>query len=198
VREAVKALEALGILESRTGSGLRVRAFSLDPILDNLGYALLSDTNSVLELIAVRRHLEVGFIEEVARQATPHQLRVLRSIVDRMGARAARGEPFPEEDRFFHQALYGPADNALLLRLIDVFWVVISRLRAAAQLEPSPDLVDVWEDHRRIVESLERHDPAGARAAMQAHFATISKLKQRIHHRPAASTVPDGSAQSQG
>src|SRR5688572_6879512 len=106
VREAVKALEALGILESRTGSGLRVRAFSLDPILDNLGYGLLFDTNSVLELIAVRQHLEVGFIEEVARQATPQQLRVLRSIVDRMGERAARGEPFLEEDRFFHQALY--------------------------------------------------------------------------------------------
>src|SRR5688500_18764171 len=110
VREAVKALESLGILETRPGVGLFVRSFSFDPIVDNLGYSLAFDKHKLAELLAVRKQLEAGFVEEVAARATPAQLRVLRSVVDRMGERVAHETQttnFQEEDRFFHRTLYG-------------------------------------------------------------------------------------------
>jgi len=95
-----------GLLAVISTLGLFVRAFSLDPILDNLGYGLLADRTSVRELLQVREHLEASFMPLVVRAATPQQRRVLRSVVDRMGERAARGEVFSEEDRFFHRVLY--------------------------------------------------------------------------------------------
>ena len=175
VREAVKALESLGILEARPGVGLFVRSFSFDPIVDNLGYSLTFDKHRLAELLAVRKQLEAGFVEEVAARATPAQLRVLRSVVDRMGERVAletQTTDFQEEDRFFHRTLYGGLGNELLLKLLDVFWTVYRRLRDQARVE-AVDPVRTWEDHRRIVEALERRDRAAARAAIIKHFAGV-------------------------
>src|SRR5688500_1711329 len=67
VREAVKALESLGVLESRSGVGLRVRAFSLAPLIENMGYGIELDPTSLAELLQVRHHLEASFVGEVAR-----------------------------------------------------------------------------------------------------------------------------------
>ena len=175
VREAVKALESLGILEARPGVGLFVRSFSFDPIIDNLGYSLTFDKHRLAELLAVRKQLEAGFVEQVAAHATPAQLRVLRSVVDRMGERVAletQTTDFQQEDRFFHRTLYGGLGNELLLKLLDVFWTVYRRLRDQAHVE-AVDPVRTWEDHRRIVEALERRDRAAARAAMIQHFAGV-------------------------
>ena len=104
-----------------------MRPFSFDPIVDNLGYSLTFDKHQLAELLAVRKQLEAGFVEEVAARATPAQLRVLRSVVDRMGERVAletQTTDFQEEDRFFHRTLYGGLGNELLLKLLDVFWTV--------------------------------------------------------------------------
>jgi DNA-binding FadR family transcriptional regulator len=175
VREAVKGLESLGVIEARPRVGLFVASFSLDRVLDNLAYSLLVDRDSVAELLQVREHLEVSFLPKVAEHATPHQLRVLRSIVDRMGARAAHGEAFPEEDRFFHRTLYEPLGNQLLVKLVGLFWVVFRRLRDDALVEEDPDPVRAWEDHRRIVEALERRDSAAAQGALVKHFANVDE-----------------------
>ena len=180
VREAVKALESLGILETRPGVGLFVRSFSFDPIVHNLGYSLAFDTHKLAELLAVRKQLEAGFVEEVATRATPAQLRVLRSVVDRMGERVAHETQttnFQEEDRFFHRTLYGGLENELLLKLLDVFWTVYRRLRDEANVQ-AVDPIRTWEDHRRIVEALERGDRTAARAAMIQHFAGV---EGRLH-----------------
>jgi DNA-binding FadR family transcriptional regulator len=173
VREAVKGLESLGILATRPGVGIFVRAFSFDPILDNLAYSVGADGNSVAELLYVRKHLEAGAIEDVAAGVGPAQLRVLRSIVDRMGERAARGQSFPEEDRFFHRTLFMGLERPLLLKLLDVFWEVYRRLRDGTSLADTVDPVRSWENHRRIVEALENDDGVAARVAVLAHFAGL-------------------------
>lgn len=173
VREAVKGLESLGILAMRPGVGIFVRAFSFDPILDNLAYSVGSDGNSVAELLYVRKQLEAGAIEDVAARVGPAQLRVLRSIVDRMGERAAQGQSFPEEDRFFHRTLFMGLDKPLLLKLLDVFWEVYRRLRDETPLAETVDPVRSWENHRRIVEAVESGDGAAARAAVVSHFAGL-------------------------
>lgn len=173
VREAVKGLEALGILEARTGVGLFVRSFSFGPILDNLTYSIGQDQDSVGELLYVRKQLEAGAIEDVAARVTPAQLRVLRSVVDRMGERAAQGQASTEEDRFFHRALFAGLEAPLLMKLLDVFWEVYRRLRDQTTLAHTADPVRSWENHRRIVEALETGNPATARAAMLHHFVGL-------------------------
>ncbi|MGI8423625.1 MAG: FadR/GntR family transcriptional regulator [Chloroflexota bacterium] len=179
VREAVKALEALGLLEARPGVGLIVRSFSFDPILDNLAYSLLVDRTLIRDLLFVRRQLEAGAIETVARTASAGQLRVLRSLVDRMGDHAARGETFTEEDRFFHHALYAGLENPLLLKMLDVFWQVYTSLREETLGIEALASVQSWENHCAIVEALERGEPTLARAAVAAHFEVLEDRIRR-------------------
>jgi DNA-binding FadR family transcriptional regulator len=179
VREAIKALEALGTIETRHGVGVFVRAFSFDPILDNLAYGIQAGNNSILELLEVRRQLEGAFVEVAAASMTPDQLRVLRSTIDRMGACAALGESITDADRFFHRTLYSGLGNQLLLTLLDVFWEAYVRLRASLPDVPPGDAVQTWEEHRTILEALERRDGPAARRAMLDNFTL---LEARLRH----------------
>ena len=194
VREAVKALEALGVLECRVGAGVYVRPFTLDPVLDNLAYGLLLERSSILELLDVRGRLEASYIQDVARDADAAHLRVLRSVVDRMGERAARGESFREEDRFFHRTLYARLDHRLLLMLLDLFWDVYSRLLAEVRLVPDADPVRVWEQHRRIVEALECGDADAAREAIEG---SLAGSKERLI-KATALRLPEGASGGAG
>jgi DNA-binding FadR family transcriptional regulator len=179
VREAIKALEALGTIETRHGVGVFVRAFSFDPILDNLAYGIQAGNGSILELLEVRRQLEGAFVEVAAATVTPAQLRVLRSCLDRMGSRAALGEPITDEDRFFHRTLYSGLGNQLLLRLLEVFWEAYVRLRASLPGVPAGDAIQTWEEHMAILEALERRDGPAARRAMLESFTMI---EARLRH----------------
>jgi DNA-binding FadR family transcriptional regulator len=75
-REALKALESLGVVRVRTGAGVFVRPFSFDAILDNLASGTLSDRSSILELLRVRQQLVAGFVAQAAVEASPERLRV--------------------------------------------------------------------------------------------------------------------------
>lgn len=196
VREAVKALESLGILETRPGKGLFVRSFSLDPILDNLVYSLLFDRNSVTELLEVREHLEVGLLPRAMQALSLGQRELLRSLVQRMREKAERGEPFPEEDRFFHRTLSEATANHLLVKLLDVFWIVFMRLRdRTLRVDPAP--LHTWQNHQRILAAIEAGDVPAAQQAMAEHFTDLHRrleladLRYRTS-RPAAAVVGQG------
>src|SRR5688572_817043 len=60
VREAVKSMETLGILEARPGAGLFVRKFSFDPLLDNLPYGLMTGLKDLQDILEIRFHIEYG------------------------------------------------------------------------------------------------------------------------------------------
>lgn len=187
VREAVKSLQSLGVLESRHGSGLFVRAFSWDPLLDNLAYDLMKDVRVLAELLDIRRILELGMVAQAVRLLTEDQLTELQALLDRMQARAALGEGFPEEDREFHRVLFRELGNSTFLRMLDIFWLAFRR---AAESET--ELVDVdprgtFEGHRRIVEAVEAGDEEKARRALEDHYRAI---RERFRHQ-LADHVPE-------
>ena len=71
VREAVKALESTGVLETRRGSGVYVRHFSFVPLLDHLHYGLMHDHQRLRELVALRKALEVDLVADAMRALSP-------------------------------------------------------------------------------------------------------------------------------
>ena len=64
VREAIKSLKSLGVLETRRGIGVFVKAFSFQPLLENLAYGLQISLRDVEELREIRRVLETGLIDK--------------------------------------------------------------------------------------------------------------------------------------
>jgi DNA-binding FadR family transcriptional regulator len=170
VREAVKSLEGLGIIEARAGSGLFVKGFTFDAIIDNLPYGLLFDVKSVTDILEIRAHLEYGMVDRVAREMTEEQLDVLRQILSRMRAAAVDGVYSAEDDRSFHEALYRNIPNPVLSRVLDIFWLVVLRARELSQVIDPADPLETVKSHEQILEALEGRDVEKMRAAFDYHY----------------------------
>ena len=84
VREAIKALESVGILETRRGIGVFVKEFSFQPLLDNLAYGLGDALREIEELSRVRRVLETGLIDKTVEMIGEEDLAALRQVTERM------------------------------------------------------------------------------------------------------------------
>ncbi|HZW29775.1 MAG TPA: FadR/GntR family transcriptional regulator [Isosphaeraceae bacterium] len=179
VREAVKSLETLGILEARPGSGLFVRNFSFDPILSNLGYGIMFDLKQVADVLEVRSVIECGMAERVLRAVVPEQLDRLRAVLARMRQLAERGEYSAEDDRLFHQVLNERLDNTLVSKVLDIFWVVFYQAKQRAAIPEPADPMETYERHAEIVEALEQDDVQGFQVAMARHHQGIRRRLKR-------------------
>jgi DNA-binding FadR family transcriptional regulator len=179
VREAVKALESLGVLEARRGSGLYVREFSFNPLLENLSYGLLFDLRDLAELLEVRRVLETGLIGAAMAAMPASTLDALQVTIARMGALAGQDESFAEEDRQFHQILFEPLGNRTLLKLLDIFWVTYQEASRHTDMR-NPDPVGTARDHAAIYDAVRAGDVDEARAALDQHYAGLTSRLARI------------------
>ncbi|ACO48056.1 FadR/GntR family transcriptional regulator [Deinococcus deserti] len=174
LREGVKTLEAVGILEARQGEGLYVKAFTFDSIFENLPYSFASDGKSLRDLLQVRTALEEGLVGMVVSHTTPQQIDQLHRLAQQMIDKAKRGETFEDEDREFHLVLYRPLHNLFLNRLVELFWEVFRRLHGSAGATHW-NLEQTAQDHMAIVDALRQRKPAKVTQAMHAHFQQINE-----------------------
>src|SRR5688572_29771082 len=176
LREAMKALQSLGVVDTRHGAGTFVGRFSFSPMVDGLIFRIRSDlgrdVQTIRDLLEIRMTIENALVARVATEGNFAHLAEMRAIVERMETSAARDEEFFAEDRLFHEVLYRPLGNALVVTLIQAFWEVLSRVRGELRFVPVPPSATA-ADHRRIVEAIAAADPVAAAEAMTTHFDGI-------------------------
>jgi len=174
VREAIKALESIGILETRRGIGVFVKAFSFGPLLDNLAYGLGSAIREVEEVLEIRRVLEVGLIGKTIALIGEEDLSALAETAERMRQRALRNESFAEEDQRFHNLLFRCQNNRMLTSLIDVFWLAFNKASDFVNLA-SFDPMATWRDHYDIYAAVAARDVEAARDRLDKHYDGIAR-----------------------
>jgi DNA-binding FadR family transcriptional regulator len=176
LREAIRSLQTLGMVAVRHGHGTFVGDFSMDPLVDGLTFRILSDMKrsirTVHELLELRQVIESGLITRVVGQLTAEDLAELRQLVAGMEMRAMHGEAAPIEDRAFHEALYRPLENGLVIQLLQAFWDVFRSVRDKLPGIPPPLTVTAAQ-HREILDAVESRDPITAAQAMTEHFRGI-------------------------
>ncbi|MEU6256393.1 FadR/GntR family transcriptional regulator [Streptomyces sp. NPDC047043] len=177
VREALKALQALDIVEIRHGYGTYVGQASLTPLIDGLTFRTLArhdeDTGALAEILQVREVLEEGLIRRIAGSVAETELDALEAVVTRMEAAVRSGRPFPELDREFHELLYASLGNALVPQLLAAFWTVFRRVADARGWTDDPEPEVTVRRHRDIVTALRARDAESAQRAMVHHFRGI-------------------------
>ena len=174
VREAVKSLESLGIVEVRHGDGVRVREFNFDSIFDFLSFGLVFQPKRAAEILQVREWLELAAIGEAAASITEAELDQIEALLVVWESKAAAGESTSAEDRSFHRRLYASLGNASLLSLIDIFWVVYHALPVHALSEDANPQATA-RAHRDILDALRQRNPLLARQHMSSHFRNIQE-----------------------
>lgn len=179
VREAVRSLESLGVIETRRGSGLYVRDFSFEPLLNNLPYGLLKDLHELSDLLQVRRVLETGLIKDAMVAMPDSQKDNLEAVVERMGVRAKANKTFTQEDREFHTLLFEHLNNTILTRLLDVFWMAFNKASRQIPIWDGDPLA-TYHAHAAIIAAIRADDPARASIALDAHYAGLEGRLERL------------------
>ncbi len=176
LREALKALAASGVVETRHGLGTYVGQASLAPLIDGMAFNLVQnigrDTRTLREMLQLREILELELVRRVAAMHTADQLARLDACVARMDVDAAAGIMDPRVDRSFHDALYEPLDNHVVTLILHAFWDVQEAV--ASQLPEGPPMAATnarW--HRDILDAVRQGDTAAAAVAMRAQFAGV-------------------------
>lgn len=175
VRDAIRFLEARGVVQVRQGEGTRVRALDAAALARPLETLLELRRELVRHLFDLRRMIEPEFAAEAARRITPNGVAELREILKRQAERTERGE-FPiEEDDAFHRGIVQATGNPMAL---EVYALVAEYLRSGRDLalKSRERAYRSLEGHRAILGAISQGDSEGARAAMRRHLDEVEAL----------------------
>jgi GntR family transcriptional repressor for pyruvate dehydrogenase complex len=178
VREATRALAARGYLELRKGRRPKILAPSGSLVGDYFKASVRRDPTALLELIEVRRALEVHIASLAATRASRSALSSMHDAIDQMARDPDDEEAFHEGDMRFHEALAAATDNKMLRQLIEQLAepLLTSRRRSYAGHKRAGGTMDaVVEDHLAILHAVEDRDPARAAAAMRHHLGVTER-----------------------
>ncbi|BCY09855.1 FadR/GntR family transcriptional regulator [Actinoplanes sp. L3-i22] len=177
LREALKALQAVGIVEIRHGFGMYVGTMSLVSLVDELTFhgrmSLQAGHNDLRHLVEIREVLESGLIRQViAAPGAPAA--ELAEVMDRMEAEARAGLVTPDTDKRFHELLYEPLGNPLVIQLLAAFWDVYHALHPdLGEADESP--TEIAARHRRVYDAVRAGDVEESIAAVHEHFSGIRR-----------------------
>ncbi|WP_433060984.1 FadR/GntR family transcriptional regulator [Dactylosporangium sp. CS-033363] len=170
LRETIRALVGLNILESRHGSGTYVAALDMAALLEPLQFVMALSGRTVEELFEARLIIEPALAGLAAAHADAGQVAAMRAALaepDRVAA-----------DLALHRLIADAAGNALLATMLQTLSTLGLASRAMTASRPGV-LRRSAAEHRAIVDAIDRRDAEGARAAMAAHLTRIAEEARR-------------------
>lgn len=199
VREQLEVARALGLVEVRSKTGTRLKAYEFAPAVRlSLYYALARDPRMFQAFSELRNHIEYAFWIEACEQLQPEDLVEMRACVQRAGEMlAGQWVRIPnDEHRAFHLTVFRRLENPFVTGLLEVYWDAYE----AVQLNTYADysyLQQVWDYHEKILTLIEQGDYEKARIAFMEHTQLLRhqpfmQHMQESAHRPA----PDGKERS--
>ena len=176
VRAGLRALSAMGVVQSRHGSGTFIPAGP--PSLGTEALSFLAALHGLTreEMYEARRILEVGACGLAAERATPEQIATLSEEVAGMFATMDKPDLFLVHDINFHRAVAAASGNPIVASLVEMVSALYyeSRRETAARASDL-DLRDAAEMHRRIYQAIRAQDAETARQTMHAHLVQASE-----------------------
>lgn len=173
VREATRALEARGLLEISKGRRPRIAAPNGSLVGDFFRSAVRRDPRALLDLLEVRRALEVHIASLAARRASQRHIADLELSINAMRAAEQEFEAFHSADVRFHENLAVASGNDLLVFLIEALAEPLraSRQRSfAGHQARGGGIDDVIQQHQTILDAVEARNPKRAAQAMRDHL----------------------------
>jgi len=181
IRDAIRSLELMGMVEPRQGAGTIVREISSESLVNPLANAIKRKEDLIGELLDFRKMLEPQLAARAATRASPDEIAEMEDILDRQDRKLRAGESAIAEDSEFHYAIALASGNSIVLKVLDTLMDLLrdSRERSLQQEgRPQKSLAG----HRRILTAIKRRDIDGAKAAMRRHIENVEQIVLRITH----------------
>jgi GntR family transcriptional regulator, transcriptional repressor for pyruvate dehydrogenase complex len=184
LREAIRALCIVGVLQARVGDGTSVSADGNKFIGKIVEWRLITEQHDIENLMEVRIALEGLAAAQAARNPNPAFMGDLLKILTHMKAavEAKNRQIFVELDLKFHITIASAAQNDLLLDLVSMIRSQISYGLSLVAAHPR-SLPLTLKEHGIIVQALKKRDPKEAAVAMQHHLELSRKRYREAVHK---------------
>lgn len=181
VREALSALQIVGLVESKSGNGTYVRQSVRNTNIEFHTWSILEETKSPFETWEARKTLEPDIAGLAAEKATPQEVQTLKGVLQSMHKMAKKkdNKGFLEVDRKFHMTLATATKNStiewtihsLLQNMTQELWLEIKKNSLSNEEHVKISLFL----HGRILSAIENRDKELSREGMKRHFIELEK-----------------------
>jgi GntR family transcriptional regulator, transcriptional repressor for pyruvate dehydrogenase complex len=175
IRDAIRGLELIGLVEPRQGSGTIVRELSTESLVNPIANALKHKHEMVRELLDFRKMLEPPLAARAATHASPEETAEMDDILRRQEEKQGKGEAAIAEDAEFHYSIALASGNSVVLKVIDTIMDLLRETRERS-LQVEGRSQKSLAAHRKILAAIKRHDGEAAKAAMRRHIEDVEEI----------------------
>lgn len=183
IREALTSLRAMGLVELRQGEGTYVREFETDQITFPLSTAILMNKNDIVNLLEVRKIIEIGAVAAAAKKRTDQQLEILEAALEEMQNSKGNEELGEEADLKFHLTLAEAAQNPLLCSLLNhVSGLMVETMKETRRVwiySKQTTMEQLYQEHLDIFQAVKEKDENKAREFMKNHLQNVESILQK-------------------
>jgi GntR family transcriptional regulator, transcriptional repressor for pyruvate dehydrogenase complex len=175
IRDAMRRLQLVGMVEPRQGAGTVVREISPEALVSPISAVIAHKRQLVSELLDFRKMLEPPLAARAATHASSEEIAEMESILKRQAEKLAAGNLAIEEDSEFHYSIAMGSGNTVVLKVLDVVMDLLRETRARS-LQTEGRKQKSLAGHRRILAAIKRRDSVAAEAAMRRHLQDVEKI----------------------
>ncbi|MBL8550568.1 MAG: FadR family transcriptional regulator [Hyphomonadaceae bacterium] len=174
LREALRALSLLGVVNIRHGGGVFVSSLSPEALLAPLDFFISLNTENMEALFEARMLIESALAGMAARAITPQQLGRLEGCLRASERAMGDAAQFIRIDVDFHHTIFEAADNVILVKIARGLHSLGRASREITGRLPGVPKRS-YADHRKIFAALQARDESAARAAMEKHLVNVRR-----------------------
>jgi GntR family transcriptional repressor for pyruvate dehydrogenase complex len=175
IRDAIRSLELVGLVEPRQGAGTIVRERAADSVANPFLNVLNRRHQLVAELLDFRKMIEPPLAGRAATHVSPEEIIEMEEILQRQEEKQDRGDAAIAEDAEFHYSIALASGNTVVLKVIDTLMDLLRDTRERSlQVKGRPQ--KSLAAHRRILAAIKRHDAEAAKSAMRRHIEDIEEI----------------------
>ncbi len=172
LREALRALTIMHVIENRRRLGTFITSLEPRAMVENISFILSLDVPTLVSVIEARKIIEPGLAANAARKITPEQLVELEACVLRSEEMVGNPQEFINCDQEIHRRIADAAQNNILsVFLNSIHHVSMYSRRKTTEIPEVP--ARTLEDHRRLLKAIKDHDPDYASKIMMEHLEFV-------------------------
>jgi len=182
LREALKSLALMGLIEMRQGVGTFVTASGPDSFMRSVSSMIILDRSSIAELIEAKNLIEPPVAAIAAQNADSSDIESLGMSVENMEKEFERNgfiENYKKKDTSFHNLIAASSKNRVLFRMVEsirgLFPEALHRVYAASTQLVAESL----KYHREIYEAVAKHDSQEAESSAREHLKAVEHLTKK-------------------
>ena len=180
VREALSALNAMGLIEIKQGSGTFVKSVPSNRLDFPLSTAMLSNKHGIAHLLEVRKIIEVGAAASAAVHRKERDIQAMLQILEDMQQAHGDGELGEKVDYQFHVAIATASQNPLLTTILDqISGLMIDTMKETRRIwlySKKTTSEQLYDEHMQIFLAIQQQNEELAKYAMAAHLNNVEKV----------------------